>query len=104
WMAADDGIACAEGVGAADIRRLTVPVEVFSWQLGVFEPAAIEPPGLETKTKQELLQLAKPKQKISVLKKHAGDVLFAFRNKLQDCMGGPRFRDYGRGKRGRQAN
>jgi hypothetical protein len=29
-----------------------VPVEVFNWQLGVFELVEIEPPGLETNSKQ----------------------------------------------------
>jgi hypothetical protein len=46
------GVTCAEDVGDAVTLRLTVPVAVFNWQLGVFELVEIEPPGLETKTKQ----------------------------------------------------
>src|SRR5580704_9831238 len=52
WMVDGVGVACASGVGEAVIRRLTVPVEVFNWQLGVFELVETEPPGLETNTKQ----------------------------------------------------
>jgi hypothetical protein len=44
------GAASVEAVGDAVTRRRTVPVEVFSWQLGVL--VDIEPPGLETNTKQ----------------------------------------------------
>ena len=54
WMPAgvDAGVGCASGVGDGVTRRRTVPVEVFNWQLGVFELVEIEPPGLETNSKQ----------------------------------------------------
>jgi hypothetical protein len=48
----DAGVGCASGVGDGVTRRRTVPVEVFNWQLGVFELVEIEPPGLETNSKQ----------------------------------------------------
>jgi hypothetical protein len=41
-----------EAVGDALILRRTVPVALFSWQLGVFVLVEIEPLGLETNTKQ----------------------------------------------------
>jgi hypothetical protein len=50
----------------------------------------IEPPGLETNTKQALLQPSKLRQKSNVVKKHVREVLGACRNEQRYCMGRPR--------------
>jgi len=90
------GVASVGAVGEAFMRKRTVPVAVFSWQLGVL--VEIEPPGLETNTKQLLLQLKKLRQKSSAAKKHARDARSASRYEVRRCMEGPRWADYVRGR------
>jgi hypothetical protein len=50
----------------------------------------IEPPGLETNTKQLLLQPSKLRQKRNVVGKNVPEILVACRNEQQYCMGRPR--------------